>query len=187
MAQLNHYDNDPRCETAERSLKDARLSFHASIALEGKPASGNILDGVTSKSIFCHGLHIYSKYKRFRFLICYVFGSAADQKWWQDRLAAEQAKKAAQEKPQPAAATKGRGAARGPARGAPASRGRAGPARGAAQTRGAQAVRARAGATTARGARGGRGATAATVASSNSKCEKQEDTSKEVKVTEFVS
>ncbi|XP_039248951.2 uncharacterized protein LOC120326691 [Styela clava] len=147
VSQLARYDNDPKSEFGERSLKDCRLSFHSSISLEGKPASGNAPDEISN------------------------------QKWWQDRIAAEKAKNKPAEKTTPAGAAVGgpwgRGAPRGQARGVPA-RGRAAPARGAPAARGTPAARGRAGATApARGARGGRGGvTTPTAASSNTKCDK---------------
>ncbi|KAL5007933.1 hypothetical protein ScPMuIL_013514 [Solemya velum] len=125
MAQFAKYENSRPGEMTDLLLQDAKSSFQASIALEGKSSSDGPPDVLLG------------------------------QQWWKDKVKAEEAKKkvgqeAANPQPtKPAAGTKagppGRG---GAARGAPAARARGAPA--AASRGGARGGVAR-GAGTARG------------------------------------
>ena len=129
--------------------------------------------------VHCHKIGHYALrtkiFTHFKSNSIYLF--IPDQKWWQDRVAAEKAQSQPESKAAASApTTRGRGApARGPQRGAAAARGRAAPAsRGTAPSRGAPAARGRG--TAVRGTRGRGGVAAPTASSSNVKCDKPEPT-----------
>nr|XP_008292168.1 PREDICTED: uncharacterized protein LOC103366271 [Stegastes partitus] len=134
LAQLTQYDNNPNSERSKEAIRDACLSFQASVELELKTQSGEPPEQLSK------------------------------QKWWQDRLQAENKKAPKQSAAQPAAAAAA--AAKGPCDTGVAKRGakqgRGGPSQGRvavtkappAPVRGAKAARPPARAPAARGRAG---------------------------------
>ncbi|KAK1171297.1 hypothetical protein AOXY_G6060 [Acipenser oxyrinchus oxyrinchus] len=127
VAQLDQYDNDSDSENAQNSIRDARLSFQASINLENKSAFGPPPTEISG------------------------------QKWWQDWVMREKEKASVQFqqslKPEGAPATSpaGKGVARGrgvTARGGVTPRGGTAAQRGAAVKTAAPTARGRGGAVT---------------------------------------
>ncbi|XP_060896225.1 uncharacterized protein LOC132975581 isoform X1 [Labrus mixtus] len=101
LAQLAQYDNNPKSDRSKETLTDACLSFQASIELEEKTQSGE------------------------------PPAQLSKQKWWQDRLEAENQKAAKQSITQPAG-VKGPSDPRGANSGAKRGKGGPGPGRFAA-------------------------------------------------------